>query len=1169
MLLTLSRVPSAGAQPSWTVFPAKAVSSSVSVTQPTGHGVTLVLNDSTVRFVVNELAQQAHLQVTFVENPMLAKRIAVHVVNQDVTKALAEVLRGTGLEAKFAADGEALVIRAKSATSRHGMIVGGIIVGWVTDSASGAGLGGVSVKIAGTKLTGVTSDSGHFTFSNVPSGSQVLTVRLFGYKPADRTVTVVDSERTIVRIALVAVPTVLSQVVTTATGLQRRIEIGNDITTLNVDSIRQTAPITSVTDLLETRVPGLTVLHSSGVPGDPSRLRLRGDGSAIGNNDPIFIIDGIRVYSSQSDPRNNNLAPTLDANAASHHSVPAPSPIDQLDPASIETIEVFKGPSATALYGSDAANGVIVITTKHGRSGPTHWNLDLGQGVNWLPGAWPTNMFRFGSGNDNVSSGSPFCVWNDPTCIADSVVAFQALNDPRYTVFSHGEDQMADLTVSGGVPTVQYSLSGNVSGDLGNLKLSNIEQQRYEKFHGALPHWMVRPDNLQSWGVNGSLTTQPTQAIRVTLTGSLFNSTQQRSGLENAIQQLEGVYIDPTQLAVTPTISNVTERETDHELTSADALTFAWQARSWLPLNATVGMQTIQRADETLIPFGFSLAAVGGDTAGYFGLGHGTSQNQTLTVGTTIPLWQQRVNLALGANAYQQSTADVQASTNQLGPGISVPTDFPALCPGSTSICSSFNQATTATATYGWYVQPQFNVASRFFVSPGFRLDGGSGGSHLTNADGSAGGLSAFPKVNLSYVAVDRQGDRPLGGVLTLLRPRLALGYSGVQPAPADRLRIYNLGVATQSNPGGEGYLGNNGNGAAGSNCLPLLSVDGTTSVPAVCLSTLGNTQLRPERTSELEGGFDATLWNGRLSLTYTQFDKTTHDALLTIPIAPSVSGYAGVPFNVEKNIGEIRNTGTELTINTFLLQSRAVSWNVGASFSNTNNLVVHLNPGQGPIVLPYDGLGLQTRVTPGYPVFGMWARPILGFADLNHDHIIEPDEVVLGDSAVYVGEPNPKYTANLTTDATFLNGRFSVHATFAYQNGLTQNNYAALNSGAFAALGNSSPSFATQAALAAAGIGGANAGDMTDIGLIQTVNTFRFQDLSLNYTVPRGIAAWFRVPRMVIAVQGSNLGLYTNYRGKDPDVNAFTTVASGDEIADLGQIPEPRTWWLKLTLGN
>ena len=107
---------------------------------------------------------------------------------------------------------------------------------------------------------------------------------------------------------MVPIPTVLSGVVTTATGLQRKVEVGNDITTINVDSVMRVAPISTVTDLLETRVPGLTVLHTSGVPGNPSRIRIRGASSITGNNDPIVVVDGVRVYASQSDQRNDNLA---------------------------------------------------------------------------------------------------------------------------------------------------------------------------------------------------------------------------------------------------------------------------------------------------------------------------------------------------------------------------------------------------------------------------------------------------------------------------------------------------------------------------------------------------------------------------------------------------------------------------------------------------------------------------------------------------------------------------------------------------------------------------------------------------------------------------------------------------------------------------------------------
>ena len=1150
-------IPPLRAQSVYTVFPVQDADNTTSATQPSGHQpgarVTLIMRDSTLDVTIRALAHQAHLRPVLNNgNPIFRKRVSVHIVDARITDAFATALRGTGLEAILAPDGESVVIRGEANATHSTMPAAvGTIVGHVADSASGSGLAGAQVRVAGLKgVSVVTSDSGNFTLRDIPAGDQVLMVRLFGYRPVDRTVTVVDSQRTIVRIVMASVPTVLSGVVTTATGLQRKVEVGNDITTLNVDSIRQVAPITTVTDLLETRVPGLTVLHSSGDPGNPSRIRIRGASSVTGNSDPIVLVDGVRVYANQSDARNQNLARSnnLQINTTLNVGVnnyAAPSPLDQIDPNSIETIEVFKGPSASALYGSDAANGVIVITTKHGRAGPTHWNLDLGEGVNWLPGSWPVNYYRFGLGLLNQQTQSPLCVWNDLTCISDSLVAYQALNDPRYTVFTHGRDQTANLTVSGGTSTVQYSLSGSGAGDVGNLKLPGIERQRYEKFYGPVPGYLLRPDNYTTWGVNGQLTTQPTSTARVTLTSSLFKSDQQQGSLQQAISQLEGEYIDPTQLSNTPLIQNDVERATAASLASTDALTLSWHQIPWLPVDATGGINTIQRTDQTYIPFGVNscteggVAALGqpaggctGDTTGSYGLGRGTSQDNTLTVGTTIPV--KLMTLGVGGNLTQETTADVTAYTNQLAPGVSVPTSFP-----TENGASTFNQSTSAASTYGWYVEPRLNFASRFFIAPGFRLDGGS-------ASGANAGLTAFPKIDLSYVAVDQSHPR---GVLTLLRPRLAFGYAGTQPGPTEKLRLFNVDTNA------------------------VVSLDGSTFVPLVAISTLGNTQLRPERSRELEGGLDAELWHGRLSMTYTQYNKTRIDAIVPIRVATSVNALGGGigGYDYFKNIGVIRNTGTELTFSAQLVESRAFSWTAGGNFSNDKNVVVRLNPGQPTIV---NG---TTRIEAGYPLWGTWALPIVSFADVNHDGIIEPNEIAYGDSAVFVGQADPKYQANFNTGITLFSGRLSINAAFAYQDGLTQTNDGAVNSGAFALLPNApGTSLATQAAMVAAGsctLGANGCTAVTDIGLIQTVNTFRFNDLSINYTLPKTLAQWFRVPRMVLALQGENLGLHTNYRGKDPNVTAFSTNgingSNGDLTVDAGQLPQPRVWWLKLTVGN
>jgi TonB-dependent SusC/RagA subfamily outer membrane receptor len=866
------------------------------------------------------------------------------------------------------------------------------------------------------------------------------------------------------------------------------------------------------------------------------------------------------MYASQSDPRNDNLAKsaygpgyglvtggTLPANNTIPSKYSAPSPLDQIDPNSIETIEVFKGPSASALYGSDAANGVIVITTKRGRAGPTQMQLTLGQGVNWLPGSWPDNYYRFGKARDEFNIGytlfgdpnQVYCAWYDPYCGLDSLVAFQALNDSRFSVFSHGSDQSASLSVTGGTPTLQYSLSGSAAKSVGNLKLDPSDQNLYRAAYGPIPNWMLRPDNYRTYGANGQLTAQPTPSTRVTLQSTLFNSNQQQGSLQGAISQINGEYVNvlgdtlsrqnvsPLINGADPLVTNFVERATSNSRTYTNAITAHWQQVPWLPVEATGGLSTMQRLDQTYIPYGVNSAganAAVADTTGSYGLGRGTSEDKSASIGTTLPL--RFITAAIGANYHSVSTNDFSAYTSTLAPGVTVPTQF------IYADSSGPTQSNSASSTYGWYVEPRLNINSRFFISPGFRLDGGS-------ASGGNAGLTGYPKIDLSYIAIDQSHPR---GILSLLRPRLAFGYAGTQPDPTEHLRLLNVG-------GGQSVV-----------------VSGSSVLPSVVVSTIGNTELHPETSRELEGGFDAELWNGRLSASVTQYTKTRNNAIISVPVAPSVNA----SLSQFVNVGTVRNTGGEVTLNAQVFQSRALSWSLGGNYSGDKNRVVRLAPG----FIPNRSLGIVA----GYPLFGLWAQPIVAYGDIDHNGFIGPTEYTLADSSVFVGQNTPKYQMNFNTNITTFNGRLSVSATFAYQNGLSQNNLSAFVSNGVQVFGNKpGTSLGTQAAILAAQCGSEGQDphsalfgcQHSDIGVIQTVNTFRFNDLSINYTLPHTLTHWLHVPRASIALQGSNLGLHTNYRGLDPDVNAFSTVNGADQTADLGQIPEPRVWWIKLNVQN
>jgi outer membrane receptor protein involved in Fe transport len=652
-----------------------------------------------------------------------------------------------------------------------------------------------------------------------------------------------------------------------------------------------------------------------------------------------------------------------------------------------------------------------------------------------------------------------------------------------------------------------------------------------------MPKWMIRPDKYNTMGGSGQLTATPSAKTTVTLISMIENQTQQRSSLEQALAQLEGRYIDPLILGAGNLIDREYERHTFTNLTTTNALTANWSPVAWLPIYATGGLNTNQRVDKTYIPYGIfvSRGGVEYDSTGSYGVGRGATLDKTLSAGTTIPV--PGLSLGVGGNYHSGTTNDFSAYTNYLTPGISDPSTFPQ-DPNVPSPIPAVLQSSANAATYGWYVEPRLNIASRFFAAPGFRLDGGS-------STGANAGLTGLPKLDLSYLMVNRQ-DAPLWGVVNLFRPRVALGVAGTQPSPTDKLRLYARSTGGNT-PG------------------TVINLNGSL-VPVTFLSSIGNTTLQPERSRELEGGFETDLWNNRLGLTYTRYNKVRHNAIVPVPVAASVYGgsYGASTYNV--NIGEIRNTGTELSVNAQMLQSRAIGWNVGLSFSNVNEVLVKLRPGQTAYNINGSG-GSITRLAVGYPLWGRWAYPILSYVDVNHDGFIESNEVRYGDSLVYLGQQIPKTTMGMHTDVTLFHGTLGMHASVAYQGGFTQYDAAALGNGTSAQLGNApGTTLATQAAIVAA------LDNKSAIGLVQTVSALRFQDLSINYQVPTSLSQWLRVPRMQVALQGSNLGLHTNYRGLDPNVNAYTTVAfgnGGQQSADTGQLPMPRTWSFYVTLGN
>jgi len=1088
--------------------------------------VSLDVVDGSIEAAFAELTRQTGVHFVY-STDVVPPGLRVRVRVQDVTMAaaLSALLTGAEVDVVVPEAGGTLIVRPRErdGVERPKAAEPGTIEGFVREKGTGTPVVHAEVAVEGGGSV-LTNESGFYRILKVPPGRRRVTASSIGYAASTQEVEVGDGATVRLDFVLEIAPTRLAEIVTTVTGKQRLVELGNDVTVLNVDSIVKTEPVATVTEILEGRVPGLVVQRASGAPGDPARIRIRGVSSPRLSNDPIIIVDGVRVYSGLSDERAENLATRHLGSAR----FPAPSPLDQIDPHTIETIQVIKGPSATTLYGQDAANGVIVITTKKGKEGPPRWTASVNYGTTEIPRDFPELYLRWGRLftddtrvfcpiDNRVRSG--YDLFGVPCQPDDSVVVFQMLNDPEFTVLDRGYERTANVGVSGGRGGLTYALNASYGDRVGVIVLPKFEVARYLEEQGMEPpEWMRRPQRFTHWSVSSRITAQLGSRASVALSSELTRSDQQRSGLEMDFARLMSTYVDP----VTGTYYEVggvggvksptdellwayRQRVSSKQTHFRNALAFNWQPATWLTASANAGLDVIQRSDEHFAPGREAL-----EPGGRLDRGNGTSVVGTMNAHANmhVPLGLGfQFRLATGINYVDQSIHDMMSTVDGLVPGTESVN-------GAARI-QSLSENLDDRATFGWFIEPGISHR-RLWISTGLRMDGGSTfGARLK--------LPSFPKLSVSYLISDEPFfPDALRSIFTTLRLRAAYGHAGRQPGPVDRLRLYSVPKAEWLN--GE-Y------------------------VSTVQIQTLGNTELKPERSREFEGGFDADLFDDRINVTFTGYRKTTKDALVSVPVAPSVYGDF---VRQLRNIGVVLNEGMEVSLAVEPARGDLLTWRAQLNWSQNSNEVVELGPGVEPF---YTGGGgdIGTRVVPGYPLFGRWSRPVLGYTDANGNGVLEEGEVLLGDTAVYVGSTLPKYTASLQNTFSLLRGLLSVSVSLLYEDGMTQFNEVKRRLAPFSwAWNDPSSTIEDQVAVF----------DRTPFTSVQTVNSLRLNSLSVRFALPSQVARRLGAQAMSIQVQGTNLGLWTNYSGLDPNV---TGRLAGSDVTDPGRPPRPRVWQVRV----
>lgn len=605
----------------------------------------------------------------------------------------------------------------------------GRVTGQVT-SRSMAPLSEVQVFLVGTTQGTLTAQNGRFLIPNVNPGSYTLRVERIGYQAQTQEITVRAGEATTVDFTLADQALGLDEIVVTGTaGAARRREVGNSIAQINVSDVA--APPVNVDQLLQAQSPGLMVSQGNGSSGGGAQIRLRGAVSVSQSNQPIIYIDGVRVR-SEAYARNQqrSFGSGRGPNVTS-------SPLNDINPADIDRIEVLKGSAASTLYGTEAAAGVIQIFTKRGASGAARWNLQIDQGFNQLRPFAPDVDVR--PPGDPLEEGPNY--------------SYKYLNMDPY--LRNGHRQKYSLSVSGGGQALQYFVSG-----------------QFDSNEGVLPL-----DAEEKVGLRGNFTFTPVPNLNVQL-NSAYNRTDlvntpagnNAQGLPlNAFRRERNYFSNGNPDSIRMVLDQDLTTRIDRFVLGS---TLNFDPTREFTNRLTVGYDQAVQDNRNLRAYGYFQAPGGILYTGLY-----TYETITLDyVGSyRLSLSQDfGTTLSVGGQSITTNRRQVQGEAqNFAGPG------DPVLDAGTTQLTW---EERVREVNAGFFGQALFNLKDRYFLTLGMRVDGNS-------AFGEDLGLQSYPKISGSYVVSDEAFWNPSMGSLKL---RAAYGQSGRAPGTFDAVKTWD-----------------------------------------------------------------------------------------------------------------------------------------------------------------------------------------------------------------------------------------------------------------------------------------------------------------------------------------------------------------------------------------
>jgi TonB-linked SusC/RagA family outer membrane protein len=997
------------------------------------------------------------------------------------------------------------------------------ITGRVTAQGTGEPLPESRIAVVGTSLVGSTGVDGRYTIRNVPSGQWVVRVLRVGYQEQKKTTTAAAGQSVTVDFTLESAIVKLAEVVTTATGEQRRVELGNSVSTVNAATRAQSAPSTNMATLLVAQAPGVQVLPGNET-GTGARIRIRGVNSLTLANDPIYIIDGVRMTSANGSQSGNIFTGGAVQSRA-----------EDINPDEIQNIEIVKGPSAATLYGTDAANGVIVITTKRGRSGDTRYNVTTEAGVIKDRNTYPTAYTLWGhapAGSTRNCLNPLLSQISSGICLSDSLTSFNLWSTPNTTPLGTGTRKKGGAQVSGGQDAVRFFTSGEYEHEFGVFKIPDFDLHRFDTLNIPIKEEWAKPSELARGTFRANLDAALSPKLDASFSSGFITSRNRLPTIDNNAYGIgSNGYGGPGyELGHGRPLSSLgfelhgyratTPGESFQDIISQyinrfiGSSTLNYRPTAWLAGRVESGVDYAARADQQLCARG-TCADVGTRRQGAYE--DDRTSFRTLTVnGQSTATFQLRPTMnsrTTGGVQWVLQTFDRNgAGSVNLTPG------------GVTNNAGSTQFADNSTSdskTLGVFVEEQVAWRDRLFVTGGLRSDQNS-------AFGTKFQRVAYPKVSLSHILSDEPWF-PKPRFLDQLRSRLAYGASGVQPGPTDAVQF--LSAVTTN----------------------VAQID----QPGVVLASLGNQDLRPERATEFEGGFDSRWFGNRVNLDVTYYSKMTKDALVGAVIPPDL----GTGNTTQRtNLGSVKNAGFEGQLSAQLVDRRSVGWDMTLSgSSNANKLLTLGIDAQGRPLPPQ--VGSTTRNQPGYPLFGYWQRRYT-FADANSDGMITVNELTVDDSASFIAYSAPRFETALQNGVDLFQRHLRITASFDHKGGFsllngTERIRCQSRNNCFGTYSKDAPLWMQARAVAVRESSG-----NTQFGFMENATFTRFRELTAAWSLPQALLTRTGVAKEAsIVFSARNLHTWTKYSGIDPesDSDAGSTISTQTDF----QAAPPPTYFI------